>query len=956
MASPLAVGAGTVVPSASHRASYAGASTTPIAALVLGKCARGSGTCAENLNKRANSPSAKSLKQQGSFTSNEKKRKSSAEVKPDPADAMLIIGFDAEWVTEVTNHPDADVDGDCDCDARPSLEQIPRNRILSYQYACRYKGHEWSGIVYTRACARIRYPDKPRAEIEKCPDRIGFAELMAIAIADGIEKKQLTRWPKKIAAAAHWTRGDLSAMADFARIKGKFDGVQKTYVTLGDAFLAQVNVGGHIRAFQVSLVDTLLLVPGSAKSLSAVGDLYEFSKLDPGSKEVVRSDGNTERIPYIERMDLLLADNLELYERYAIRDAEISARHTHEVWRFANEELSLNLSSPPITLGALAARNLVQSWSARGIDIDAVLDGRVERIKLFDANRRRRVTVYERWHSHRFTINEKLAELCFHGGRNECFSYGPTIDTKVEATPPFREFDLISAYAVAMASIRMPDWKGMYDSTDVAQFGAGLLGIARVSFRFPTGTRFPSLPVVAPDDYGLVYPLEGEAYATANEIAVARHQGAEIEILDGVIVPWRDDGPRPFMLEIDELQRRRNQHPKGSLSNEMFKQLANSIYGKLGQGIKGTSVYDTRTDGRSTIGRCEITNAFLAGYVSGSIRALISELIAGIPSNRAVVSVTTDAFITNAEIGEISMGGPVATSLSGIKQNLMGDTALLETKFEARQLLPWRTRGVSTLIASDGAKPKLARGGMREPGSMSLNDANDWFAQRMLLRQPGDKWSSRDPLSFPKAHRANADHVFQQVTRTVNFEFDMKRRPINSVPRYVSVPADRDLIVQHLAFETAPWLTVDEFVETRQRFDQWRLKCPAQLRTTADWRLWLAYRNGSDASLAGVHRSSKGPIDQARRLVVRAYRFRRWGLPGGDYRGAAARLTQAGYPTTEQDFKNAGRAKRRLAEHLIPADAEGVRDFVAAVVSIWPEFEWRRLVKGEVENLRDFKK
>src|SRR5712691_1439127 len=114
----------------------------------------------------------------------------------------------------------------------------------------------------------------------------------------------------------------------------------------------------------------------------------------------------------------------------------------------------------------------------------------------------------------------------------------------------------------------------------------------------------------------------------------------------------------------------------------------------------------------------------------------------------------------------------------------------------------------------------------------------------------------------------------------------------------------------------------------------------AQLRTIADWRRWLDHRDGTDASRAGVHRSSRGPVDQARRLVVRAYRRGQWGLPGGDYKGAAARLTQAGYPTTEQDFKNAGRAKGRLTENLIPADAEGVRDFAAAVASIWPEFEW----------------
>ena len=127
----------------------------------------------------------------------------------------------------------------------------------------------------------------------------------------------------------------------------------------------------------------------------------------------------------------------------------------------------------------------------------------------------------------------------------------------------------------------------------------------------------------------------------------------------------------------------------------------------------------------------------------------------------------------------------------------------------------------------------------------------------------------------------------------------------------------------------------------------------AQLRTIADWRCWVDYLDGSDASGAGVHRSSKGPVDQARRLVVRAYRFRQWGLPGGDYKVAAVRLTQAGYPTTEQDFKNAARAKAELPDHVIPADAAGVRELVRAVCAIWPDFEWRRLVKGEIENLRD---
>src|SRR5215472_16615792 len=125
-----------------------------------------------------------------------------------------------------------------------------------------------------------------------------------------------------------------------------------------------------------------------------------------------------------------------------------------------------------------------------------------------------------------------------------------------------------------------------------------------------------------------------------------------------------------------------------------------------------------------------------------------------------------------------------------------------------------------------------------------------------------------------------------------------------------------------------------------------------QLKTIADWRRWVEYQSGSNASRAGIRRSSKGTLDQARKLVVRAYRHSQWGLPGGNYKTAADRLTAAGYPSQEQDFKNAGRAKGRLPENLIPGDAEGVRDFIVAVASIWPEFEWWRLVNHKVENLR----
>ena len=530
--------------------------------------------------------------------------------------------------------------------------------------------------------------------------------------------------------------------------------------------------------------------------------------------------------------------------------------------------------------------------------------------------------------------------------------------------------------------------------------------------------------MVASDERGLVYPLSGEAYVTAPEIALAFHMGAEITVLDGVIIPWIEDSPRPFELVIRDLQKRRKEHQPRTLQNEMFKQLGNSLYGKLGQGIKGTTSYNTRDDKRIEIGPSQITNPYLAAHVTGLIRALVSELIASIPQ-WTVVSVTTDGFITNAPLCDIGKDGPVASYLTEVRSRLTEtpmtqhlydtDRGLLEIKYEAARLLPWRTRGVATLTREwnfgaiahvssqrprprpgtcpfsdfcpvscpcpllrttpaslcfvpqpapttqavktgagsngpadpkNGPKPKLARGGMREPAG--TKDANAWFVRTALTREPGQKYASKEPLPFPVAHRKNADHRFRDTERAVNFEYDFKRQPVEPVLKFLTIPSlgsDEDpRILQHLSLNTIPWRTVAEFNATRDLFEQWRHKHGGQLKTLEDWRNWEQFQAGTVASRHGVRRSKDGVVGQALGIFRRAYVRRKWGLPGGSYKPAAESLTEAGYPTKEQDFKNARRNRNSLPEHTIPADASGVRELTCALLLIWPEFEWERLV------------
>jgi hypothetical protein len=272
------------------------------------------------------------------------------------------------------------------------------------------------------------------------------------------------------------------------------------------------------------------------------------------------------------------------------------------------------------------------------------------------------------------------------------------------------------------------------------------------------------------------------------------------------------------------------------------------------------------------------TNTYIASHVTGLVRAAIGEMIARLPR---VVSVTTDAFITDAKVEDIDVSGPACRVLAQARQRLAGSDELIEAKYGAVQLLPWRTRGIATLKPHPDLQPKLARGGMREPDG--CDDSNAWFVRAMLLRNPGDRWSSREPPPFTAAHLNNADFVFGERDRTVNFEFDLKRRPTDPQPAYVAI--DEAHLTQHVAFDTRPWASVEEFNEARDIFERWR----KPLKYISDWREFQAYEAGTLASRAGVRRSSKGPVEQARNLVLRAYVARAWGLPGDNYRDAAAR-------------------------------------------------------------------
>ncbi len=843
------------------------------------------------------------------------------------------------------------------------------------QFAVRYRGREWSGIRYTRAAWRILSPDELEADLQRQPPRLTLFSIVNAAILEGLKLGYYKKRPGRVVVALHNGRSDLPGLADFARFKTRFDSVQHCYVTLTEPYKCGATVGGNRFDVEVCVVDTQLLSPPGKKKLDDLGKSYRYPKIEIGKAP----DGR----PYIENMNLLLRDNPDLFERYALRDAEITVKHTYEYWKSLTEEFGLDQPRPPTTIGSSSLKFFKKKCSDLGVDMGDLLGYRIvqkRKWKLIGTDKWRvAMTAKKKIYHPLYKQYMELARLALHGGRNEAYTYGPTPESAGTVdSPPFVEFDLSGAYGVAQSAIQIPDWSAMNCRPDLTDFQAGVLGIAYVQFTFPSDTRFPSLAVEASDGRGLIFPLSGTAYVTASEISVAVRQGAEVEIINGLIIPWSKGKILPFMETNRDLMTRRKQYEPNTFNNELCKTLSNSLYGKTLQGTTDKKAFDTRLGVSKRIPESDISNPYLGGFIAGIIRAVMGEILASIPAHRMVVSVTTDSIITNARKDEIDLTGPMCTFMSTVKNQLKGDPNLLEIKSETSQLvplgdgvsddpvileaksetlqlLPWRTRGITT-IKPQGPKAKLAQGGVQAPKGVPYEKLGDWFVRTMLTRQPGDKWTCWRPMDFPAAHRKNADYVHRPIEITLNFEPDHKRELVGPIMRAVRVPGD-DRTVEHLALDQSrPWNTVEEFDAVRDQFEKWRWsrKGGDQLKTLADWRRWIAFQQGAAASAAGVRRSTeKGIVDQARRAVIRAFARKEWGLGVGTFQEAADQLTRAGYPTLPDDFKNARRRSRGrpTSENLIPRDGDGVDEFVRAVDKIWHGFEWWRLLAKPTPKL-----
>ena len=532
----------------------------------------------------------------------------------------------------------------------------------------------------------------------------------------------------------------------------------------------------------------MLLAPAGMQSLKALGDLVGVKKIELLPGEI----GNVQALLDLTR---------QRFEEYALRDPKIAVRHCLRIMAL-NEELLGTAEIPP-TLSSIGINFLLKIWEDTGIGKNSVL-GTEETIAQVwvpslghSVKRRQTVPTADRF------CHESFVTECYHGGRNEQYFFGAS------EIADWIDFDLCGAYTTAMSLIGMPRWDQIRTTKDLNDFQPHVLGFARIKFRFPDNTRFPCLPVRT--DHCLIFPLQGETFCCAPEIYLAQSMGAQVEILDGRILP-ADFNVRPFENFILECTKRRKAYDKKSLDELFWKELSNSSYGKTAQGLRRKRVFDSRSGEHRDLPPSKVTNPYIAAFVTSFVRAALGEILSRLPLHVQVSNATTDGLLCTATDAEAlaASQGPICMLFAQARMRLCGNVVVLETKHQIRQVLGWRTRGQATLMSTSGKNQVLAKAGLQAP-MRDAAEQNRWIVEQFVNRTENTTQTSKRLRTLPEIYKNGGDLVTKEMISRMSMEFDWKRRPIDATTRSINE-------TPHLYFDTVPWKTVDDFTACREQW------------------------------------------------------------------------------------------------------------------------------------------
>jgi hypothetical protein len=507
------------------------------------------------------------------------------------------------------------------------------NNTLAYQWSalCQTAPGKWvmcEGIHFTKESEEWK--------------RLSSAQYLGIVLQSlGFGYKTAMNLP--VLLLGHFTLADLSQFADRKDFNQRFQEVRHTLVTLRGSVTAAATFGQrHSAKVQLALRDTMLLAPQKQESLEAIGAYTQHKKilLDSCWKSRMGEYLTVDRLGFIA---------------YAITDCRVALEYfINVVDRLA--EL-IGVDTIPLTLSSATVTGYVRRLGSYTSPAFMRIFG-LEAQQYVNAVGHEVTTLGKC--AMRFN-NERKAGESYMGGLNTAYYIKAG---KCRPDQIILDIDFSSAYPTAFAAVPSIDWfvRPVYidnlrqllahiNPHNLAALGyvPNILGF--VDFEFPEGTMHPCLPVRYGN--GLIYPLKGQTYCTGIEMDLALRMRCKLKLEDVSYFPilkHEDNTPLlPYANYLGMLVTERRKHAPGTLMNMLYKEMANSLYGKTAQGIVERTCLNHYNEENGSVRKkrlpeTRITVPHFAALCTGIVRAALSTVVAGLSMcpGFLVLSATTD--------------------------------------------------------------------------------------------------------------------------------------------------------------------------------------------------------------------------------------------------------------------------------------------------------------------------
>lgn len=275
---------------------------------------------------------------------------------------------------------------------------------------------------------------------------------------------------------------------------------------------------------------------GQAKGkLGTVGSSIGFEKLE------LNEDCHDDKY-WKEHMKLLQDKHREVFEEYAVRDAEIAIeawQHLIEVYKPKHLDPHIYTTYTSITIADYRTRmtkNPVPVRTEITLKSQKMPDGTW-----------RKPTVSKRLVFDGSLDARYLALLSYWGGRNEAFARGYFKNVKTSS------YDFKSLYNISAIKQPLSNEDTVYKQLTLEDV-ATHEGFCEVEFEFPPETNKPTLPVMENYFTKLMFPLKGVSYCTLVELRFALTLNVKVRKFRGYgFLPTENeiDNPlRDFMLQM----------------------------------------------------------------------------------------------------------------------------------------------------------------------------------------------------------------------------------------------------------------------------------------------------------------------------------------------------------------------------------------------------------------------